>query len=407
MNGDPLARIAALERQLAELAGIGLSLNGQAAPPEIAARIAEIGAEEWLRRQGRRWADAKAAAQSWQPPEAAGDLAAELAQPRQTAAYRIPGYAGWNHNVLLAGPRKTGKTQLAAANLAAALSLASAWTAQQGRWSPAPFLGLSECWMAGNAGYLNLEMDEDDWLDTFRALPPHSFDASRIFPLHRRGLPLPVITNPAAREWFTAWLRGHRIEVLFIDTWGALLAKNGVRNFNDDGEVRPVLDALDQFKREAGVASVIVLIHMPHQTGERHLERFKGAGAVGDWADTLWTFTADAEGTRYLGAVGRARIDAANYALDFEPGTGLLSWGATGTRAQTQAGRQAERMLAELAKAGTDGVLTEPLVDAAGGHRPAARDKLRELADDGDVVMVREGRGKRYFLPGMSGQQQS
>ena len=60
-------------------------------------------------------------------------MATFLAVPRQTYAYRIPGYAGWNHNVLVAGPRKTGKTQLKI-NLAASLSLAAAWSEQQQQW---------------------------------------------------------------------------------------------------------------------------------------------------------------------------------------------------------------------------------------------------------------------------------
>ena len=83
MNGDPQARIAELEILLAQATGAGLNLNGQPATPEIAARITEVGTEEWLRRRGRQWADAKIAAQSWRQPTARefpGTLADSLAR---------------------------------------------------------------------------------------------------------------------------------------------------------------------------------------------------------------------------------------------------------------------------------------------------------------------------------------
>jgi hypothetical protein len=268
------------------------------------------------------------------------------------------------------------------------------------RLVPASFLGTSLCYLSGNVGCVNLEMDEQDWLDVFRALPRAAFNPARIFPLHRRGLPLPVITSPAARDWFVAWLREHQIEVLIVDTWGQLCARNGVRRMNDDGEVLPVLAGLDEIKAAARVASLYLSIHMPHQTGEKHLERFKGAGATGDWADVLWTFvTDDEEKARYLGAVGRSRIDRDEAALWFDPGTGLLSWDiGTGNRQQAQADRQERRMRLALEHAGKDGILTEDLMDAAGGHRNGARHKLGDLVAAGEVRVVREGRAKRHFL---------
>lgn len=341
--------------------------------------------------------------QAWQPPDATPDLAAELALPRSGEPHRIHGLAGANHNVLLAGPRKTGKTQLLG-NLTGSLSC-SRWVQSQPppapqQLVPANFLGMTPCWLAGNVAYVNLEMDKDDWLDVFRAMPAWAYSPARIFPLHRRGQPLPVITSPAARDWFVAWLAERRIEVLIIDTWGQFCARNGVRRMNDDGEVLPVLTGLDDIKKAAGVASVYISIHMPHQTGERHLERFKGAGAVGDWADTLWTFTADDEGTRFLGAVGRARIEVPDCALDFAPVTGLLSWGTSGTKAQTQASRMEAKITAALEKARPSGMLTEGLLTAVGGHRDTVRGKLIKMQADGTVVMVPKGRAKRYFLPG-------
>ena len=73
------------------------------------------------------------AEQAWQAP-ATMKLAAELAMPRQNFAYRIGGLAGWGHNILLSGPRKLGKSQLAAC-LAAALSRSASETARSGNWT--------------------------------------------------------------------------------------------------------------------------------------------------------------------------------------------------------------------------------------------------------------------------------
>jgi AAA domain len=381
--------------------------EAELASPDRLAGLEKAAREE--RRQKRlaaleddQWARREMAAQGWQPPDATARLDAELKLPRFGEPQRVNGLAGIAHNVLVAGPRKTGKTQLLV-NLSGSLSM-SGWLQREAppapqQWVPGYFLGLSACWLNGNVAYVNLEMDADDWRDVFRALPPGSFNGERIFPLHRRGLPLPVITSAAAREWFVAWLRERQIEVLIIDTWAQFCARSGVLRLNDDGEVLPVLTGLDGIKEAAGVSSVYISIHMPHQTGERHLERFKGAGAVGDWADVLWTFTADAEGTRYIGAVGRARIDAADQAVDFAEG-GLLLWGTSGTKAQTQASRTAAKITGALEKVRPAGMLTEDLLSAVGGHRETVRGKLAQMLADGDVVMVPRGRAKRYFLPG-------
>jgi hypothetical protein len=300
--------------------------------------------------------------------------------------------------VLIQGPRKTGKTTLEI-ELACSLSLASAWSAQRQQWTQAPFLGASQCQMGGNVAVINAEMDADDWKDEFRNRTPGSYDASRIFPLHCRGTPLPVITSEAARDWLVGWLAERSVEVLFIDTWGALCAKNGVRNLNDDAEVRVVLDGLDEIKQRSGAASVFVLIHTPHQVpGAKHLERFKGAGSVGDWADALWNYVADDQGVRYLSAVGRARIDAGEQSLAYDWGTGSLSWGGTGSRAQTAEARMAADIIAALEQAGTAGMLTEELLDAVGGHRNTARAMAKKMADRQEIAVASNGaRGKRYF----------
>ena len=400
-NGSLADELATLRGKVAELQLVNHQLAGlrddSDLPAEQRDRITARTAQEFETQQIRDKVARMRAADGWTPPETAQNLAAELAIPRATAQYRIEGLAGWNHNILLSGGRKTGKSQLAV-NLDAALSAASASSAATGTWQPGYFLGSTQCWLGGSVAYVNAEMDADDWRDVYRRLPPGSYDPARIHALHVRGRPFPVITNPAAREWFTAWLREHGVEHLTIDTWGALCQKNGVRNLNDDAEARRVTDGLDEIKAEAGVRSLAVLIHTPHQApGMRHLERFKGAGAVGDWADVLWNYVADEDGTRYLSAAGRARIEMAEQSLYFDQATGRLTWGMTGSRAQTAATRDEARITGALAKA--DGQLTEDLLDAVGGNRARIRGLVKTMTSDGRLVRKMEGRAARYFLP--------
>ena len=338
-------------------------------------------------------------AQRWRPPATTANLAAELARPRETHRYRVASLAGWNHNILLSGPRKVGKSQLMV-NLAAALSLSS-YSQQgdgQGLWTPGAFLGWSECFAGGNVAYLNAEMDADDWRDAFRALPAGAYDPARIFPLHCRGVPLPVITSRAAREWFTAWLREREIEVLIIDTWGAFAAKNGIRNLNDDAEARKITDGLDEIKTQTWVASLFVLIHMPHQTGEKHLERHKGAGAVGDWADALWTYVKDESGSRYLWAEGRARIEQPETALAYRAETGQLWWGSSGSRAQTAREHQRQRMETAILAAGAAGLKAEELKNAAGGHRSDVPEIIAQMESEGLIEIETQGRSRIHRL---------
>ena len=378
-----------LRRALAELTGV---LDADA-PAIEQTSVVKAMISQHAQATARRWM----ASRGWQPPDGTAPLAAELSQPRRTLAHRIDGLAGWNHNVLIAGERKVGKSTLLF-NLAGGLSLAGC--APDGTaWTPGCFLGpWTRCFLGGNVGYWNAEMDKDDFLDEFRKLPERAFDPARIRPLHFRGVAMPVITSPAAREWFVAWLRENEIEVLIIDTWGAFCAANGVRNLSDDAEVRVITSGLDAIKRETWVRSVFIPIHTPHQTGERHLERFKGAGAVGDWADTLWTYVRDAEGVRYLWAEGRAGIGRSETSVSWSGDTGLLAWSYEGNRAQTARERQRSRAVAALEQAGDRGLGAEELQGRRRGNRAAAGEVIGGIVGDGLADVEKNGRAKIYRL---------
>ncbi len=178
------SELAGLRTQNAELrealaaatAALGLTADSPQVIQSYLSQAANLLAKEAI--------DAQRAARAFNPPATQG-LDAELSQPRQTYSDRVSGLAGWNHNVLVVGPRKTGKTQLAV-NLAAGLSKSSLgfnWPALHAffsrtgplpgpdmEWRPGRFLGFSTCFMAGNVGYVNAEMDADDFCDCFRTL---------------------------------------------------------------------------------------------------------------------------------------------------------------------------------------------------------------------------------------------
>ena len=363
-------------------------------------RLDEMITERQLQVHIDREARRREASRGWQPPSGTAPLSAELAVPRATYAHRIEGLAGWNHNVLIAGERKVGKSTLLF-NLTAGLSVAGCAPDGAGGWlwTPGTFLGpWTKCWASGTVAYWNAEMDADDFRDEFRKLPAGTFDASRIYPLHLRGAAVPVITSPAAREWFCGWLKEKAAETLILDTWGAFCAANGVRNLSDDAEVRVVTSGLDEIKAATGVRSVFIPIHTPHQTGERHLERFKGAGAVGDWADTLWTYVKDSAGVRYLWAEGRAGIGRDETSVSWSTDTGLLSWSYEGNRAQTARDRQREKITEALRRAGDEGLATEALKDAAGGHRNEATGVIAELERAGVIEIETLKRSKIHRL---------
>lgn len=383
-----------LRKALADLTG---ALD-PAEPAVAHIAVAKAMLSQWAAAEGRR----RLAARGWQPPPGTGPLTDELALARATYRHRIEGLAGWNHNVLIAGERKIGKSTLLF-NLTAGLSLTSAvpdpaggplWT-----WTPGLFLGpWTKCWGSGSVAYWNAEMDADDFRDEFRKLPAGACDPARIFALHFRGVPVPVITSPAAREWFCGWLNEKAAETLIIDTWGAFCAANGVRNLSDDAEVRVITSGLDEIKAATSVRSLFIPIHTPHQTGEKHLERFKGAGAVGDWADTLWTYVKDSAGVRYLWAEGRAGIGKDETSVSWSADTGLLSWSYEGNRAQTARERQRERAVQALQAAGVRGLGAEELKDAAGGNRAAAAGVIVDLLGEGLADVEKNGQAKIYRL---------
>lgn len=419
-----------MARQLSDLIGIK---SGQV-PPHMVPDVARSAVGEIGRMTGRELA-ASLDGRGAKFPPSWPSLADELSVPPRIMPHRVGGLAGWKHNVLVAGSRKVGKTTLMV-NLAAAFSksqaeipwddyyrMAAGWIPPAGAdldtWSPAVepppwhgpvpstrrrpgrFLGLLDATMDGNVAYVNFEMDPDDLRDEFRRLPRDYYDPARIRLLHLRGEELAFIASPAGREKYVRWLRANHVDVMIADTWGALGAKNGVRNFNDDAEARRITDGLDAIKEAAGVSSMFLLIHTPHQNGERHLERFKGAGAVGDWADALWTYVADEEGgPRYLSALGRSRIDFAQAEIGFDPATGGL-WHVGGSRRQAEAHKRRDATGQKV----IDFVREHPGAGAAeivncGGNKGANARALDIAVVRGFVRVVPQGKNKKaHYLP--------
>jgi hypothetical protein len=291
---DPQARIAELERLLAQAAGAGLNPNGQPAPPEIAARITDIGTEEWLRRQGRQWAEAKIAEQSWRQPTAEefpGTLADSLALPRPAQRYLVEPLWGLAHNLSIEALFKTGKTTLTG-SLTGAL-------ADGGK-----FLGFAPVHVpAGLVGMWNCEMDRSEFDDLY--LAPYVRNRARVAVAHLRSKPMPILSSRPARDYTVAWLRHFGVQVWIIDTWTRLCAWNGIDPADNAGVAR-LTAFLDEIKAEAGVGAMAVTSHMPHAARtDRAFERGFGAQAFSGWADVMWRYVSNDAGERFLSAAGR------------------------------------------------------------------------------------------------------
>jgi hypothetical protein len=261
---------------------------------------------EWTRRESRRRLDAE----SFKPGTAMeypGTLADSLARPRPAQRSLIEGLWSATGNLSIEALFKTGKTVLLCS---AAGSLAD------GR----PFLGFAPVHPpAGPVALWNCEMDPDEFDDY---LTPHVANHSRIAVAHLRGHPMPVLTSQAARDEAVGWLRWCGALAWGIDSWTRLCAWNGI-DPADNFAVARLTAVMDEVKAEAGVSALAVTGHMPHAAKtDRAFERGLGAQAFSAWVDSMWRYTRDESGQRFLSAEGRrVSLDECQVFLD---GSGRL-----------------------------------------------------------------------------------
>lgn len=130
------------------------------------------------------------------------------------------------------------------------------------------------------------------------------------------------------------------------------------------------------------------------QTGERHLERFKGAGAVGDWADAIWLYTKGSDGIRNLAAEGRARISFAETGLGYYPASRML-WLTGGDWASRERGALRPRITEAVRR--EPGITADKLCAVAGGHKATAREAMDQMLAEGLLRNEHKGAALKWF----------
>ena len=209
----------------------------------------------------------------------------ELEAHREPPAPRIAGWCRAGYNILVSAREGAGKTTLGL-NLGHSLL------------DGVPFLGVYQTLpYTGKLLYLNYEMSAelfDAWL---RAMNIKALD--RFIPVHLDGLALPFWL-PDVRDEFAAYCRAEDIQGIVLDA--AAKAYLGlVTSENDNVQVSTFTQALNVFKRAAGVQDAFLLTHMAKGEQEEGEETARGATAWGAWPEMVWTLTGRGEETRSLG----------------------------------------------------------------------------------------------------------
>ena len=229
---------------------------------------------------------------------------------RQFEKPRIDGLMNMPHSVIIAASYKSGKTTMGLNVLKAAAD-------------GVPFLGRDVHMNGGRVGWLNGEMDRDDWLDYLAPMQIQNME--RIAVRNMRGRRLNLMDDYVADE-FVKWLKANEVEWWWVDSWRVLCAWSGV-NENRNEEVELLTARVDKIKREADVKSFTALAHTGRAQVEDGTEHARGATALDDWQDVRWVLTR-AGRDRFLYVEGRGRgVGLGESKLIFDEGTNLLSLG--------------------------------------------------------------------------------
>jgi hypothetical protein len=342
-------------------------------------------------RKQAAWRDARRAveAESFKPGTATeypGTLADSLRRERPAQRFLIESLWNATGNLSIEALFKVGKTALACS---AAGSLAD------GR----AFLGFRDVHPpAGRVAMWNLEMDPDEFDDY---LTPHVTDHSRIAVAHLRGHPMPVLTSQAARDEAVGWLRQHGASAWLIDSWTRLCAWCGIDPADNFGVAR-LTAAIDEIKAEAGVPALAVTGHMPHAARtDRAFERGIGAQAFSAWVDSMWRYTRDESGQRFLSAEGRrVRLDECQVWMD---GSGRLVAFA-GDREDAAGSKEAvsaatTELVVIMTVRETPGLSTAQITRAVGRRKTDVLGVLAKLLAAGQVYTKPGAREATLWFP--------
>lgn len=280
-------------------------------------------AQEWAREEFARQRGTAA------PEPDSTSLTDLLAEELPGEDWRIEGLWPAEGKVLLAAPRKAGKTTITG-NLIRCLVDGD------------PFLGRPVAELGEDPGgfavhptgrrvvLLDFEMTRRQLQRWLREQRIRNTDLVHVELLRgKRWDP----TDPAEAARWAEYLRGLDAGTIIVDPAGPVVAALD-RDENGNGDVRRFLGSLDALVAESGADELFVLHHTGHAG-----ERSRGASAWEDWPDAIWRVAGEVPET-FFSALGRD-VDQESRELHYDRPNRRL-WLGEATRAAARSGRLAE-----------------------------------------------------------------
>lgn len=367
--------------------------SGELDAERLAAKIDKAAREEYVRRRAMLVAQQRVAFEGWEPPgpEDSARLDEDLRRPRERFEPRIDDLLGINHNVVLAAQHKTGKTTLGLNVVKSALD-------------DEPFLNRDVHFEEGNIGWINGEMDRNNFLDYAESLGIKG--GAHMHTLHLRGRRLPIMDDVGA-EWLVKWCRDRDIAWLFWDSWRLACAWSGISE-NKNDEVLLLTARVDEIKEQAGVQTSTWLAHTGRMAMDMGNEHARGATTIDDWADMRWVMVQGREGdmdTRYFYTKGRAGIDDfPETALEFNTETLRVGLG-NGSRRDVKSREHLEgvgvvELIVEQEPGITAGSLKEKLRAATGVSNHDRLNRMVRAAVEAGTVQIKKKGKSSFHFPG-------
>lgn len=299
-----------------------------------------------------------------------------LAEPDESASYRVDGLWPSGGRVVLAAQYKAGKSTLIG-NLLRSLAdgddFLDAWTTQ-----PAGRVALLDTELS--VGRLRLWLREQGIART---------DGVVTFSLRGRVASLDIL-DPTVRADWAAALRGHGAEVLILDCLRPVLDGLGMDENADAGRFLVAFDALCD---EAGITESLLVHHAGHAG-----ERSRGSSRLRDWPDAEWRLVRASEdpgAARYFTAYGRD-VDVPEGELGYNSMNRHLAR-LGGNRADAAA-RGAKPAVIELLQQHPSGLSQRQVENSLNEPRQAVRSALSAAQRDGEVHVQAGSRGAKLHV---------
>lgn len=259
--------------------------------PELRGKVHDAVRDGWVRREAQRELERAESRRAFRKPRKVdvGLLSDQFEQPRPKVKYLIDGLLRRKQNASMAGQYKTGKTLLGINEMAACVD---------GR----PFLGRETHFNEGGRfGWMNGEMDRDDWLDYARPVGIERADLVAV--MHLRGKRINLLDDVQA-EYVVKWLKDNDVTDWRVDSWRKLVQWAGLSP-NDNEGAGFLTDRIDQIKDQAGVRTFLVMAHTGRAQVAPGAEHVAGATELDNWVDARWLYVKEPDGSRFFYAEGR------------------------------------------------------------------------------------------------------